>query len=292
MSVVDVKSKWSEVEGDETEERLSQVEVHSVLVSDAIHDDGFLARQAPGITPPGAPHPTDAELICRRLEDRRISPTLFEVRAFYEKLISGEANVLPWNRAWKRRWGSAARTERVESDAYGAPLVNKNGALYDNLTSTFVDRVLYIRRNQETFNPALAVDYDNVTNSDFFYSNPGQALMLPVEADEVTERFLDTDITYWQVLFQIQFRRGIDNQDDGTGGPEKAWYRRVLHLGWKVRHPEYDDPIPARDPLTKELETRPVRLDAGGYRLSADAEGVYLEFPKYVSKPFSTWGLT
>jgi len=224
MSVVNVQPKWSgEVSGASTEGRRFR-RILTVLMS-SVSDGATLARLATGVPRVGEHLAEDGWLVCSDVNCERISPFLYELTAEYERTYAGQEgdeNPLAAPAEW--HWGSVASTEQIDRDINGKAIQTPVGEQFDPpVILTINDPSLTITRNELFFNPAVIIDYQDAVNSDYFLGfAPGIARVASI--DGITQH--QGDWNYWQVSYQILFRR------DG-------WWKRVLCAGTRYWTGEY-----------------------------------------------------
>jgi hypothetical protein len=167
------------------------------------------------------------------------------------------------------------------------PIVNSAGDEYDPpLTVDASNPVLTVTRNEPSFNPAIAVAYQDAVNSDpFFGASPGQAKVAGISAVSQTEN----NYFFFQVTYEIEFRW------DG-------WQPILLDYGRNALFQDqngvvYKSPIFQRDRNGKEMPNIPISepapLDGFGNQLINPTPGTIKTFQVtcYRSLPFSQLAL-
>ena len=171
MPVVNIKQKWSPTSSEASKTSRRARLGWSVLLdgNDDPGTEAIVARQATGIPRVGDPFPTDFFLRARNVAASPVGSRLFDVLVDYEAppVVDGIDN--PLDQPALIEWGSLGTIEAVENDADGKPIINTAGQPFDPAaTNQINDLVLRITRNEPSFDVALAVQYYNVVNSDFF----------------------------------------------------------------------------------------------------------------------------
>jgi hypothetical protein len=242
---------------------------------------------APGLPYAGQTFPGTDYVFAQKAAPQKISPLLWVMVIGYKGQISGFDETgrpkSPLDAPPKIDWDDVATDEEIDEDYDGNPIVNACNEPITGVKAEIVDDVLTIQRNFLTVNPYIRAAYRRATNSDTFAGwPPGTARFRKLRATNVS----DSDIGYWQVYAQIQFRYPYRTT------PDKAWFARVRHEGFyqKVNLYGSDKIIRAVD-ANKEPTTKKVLLKATGERETNPALAHWLEFKRYGSLPFNALGL-
>lgn len=189
-------------------------------------------------------------------------------------------------------WDDVETDEEIDEDWDGNPIQTANGEPIEGVTAPIPDQTVTIRRNMLVFNSYVQARYRRAVNSDTFLDwPPGTARMVKLAASNVTTK----EQAYWEITAQIQFRFPYRTT------PEKAWYSRKRHEGYYERV-QISGPGNAGTKVVravdgnKEPVTKPVLLDANGFRIPGGEPGQavqahWLEFKRFDSLPFNALGL-
>lgn len=299
MGVVDVKLDWSrEAAGGSLEERTAS-RGYTVLfdAADPPTLRALLAQVAPGIPQPGESHPGDPARRAGRCQVRARSPVLYEVVVEYRAAAGGAADGEddPLNQPARRRWTWASSQEPIDYDFAGAPIRNSADQPFEPPpTAEVFDPELVIERNEADDDPRLRLLYRMAINADAFYgAEPGQAMLLPIEAEEVrlpAGRAGQREVVYWRKVYRIRFRRGPEERD----AARKAWLLRILDQG--MREKRWNSQT-AKNEYRQIVDDqglpidRPVPLNGAGLRLGADQQPKWLYFQMSPILPFAVFRL-
>lgn len=181
-------------------------------------------------------------------------------------------------------WRNVSRDEPLDEDFNGKAITNKNDEPIEGLTEIKSDQMATIERKFLTINMYAIRLYFRAVNSDAFLGwPPGTARIMDYQA---TANFAGGFVSFWDISASILFREQGRASTDA-----KAWYKRVLHQGFSERLAAGGAIEPARNPVTKELETKPVLLDVNGVREPDPESAHWLEFQTLGSLPYSLLGL-
>lgn len=332
MSVISVREMWSPAVSAIQGTRFQAARGWTVRVTPGTDPMAVLTAVDPAdktrrVARWGEEYPGHRWLVCRDVTPEHKGPNVYQVIAGYE--LQSEAGFEddptaqqgPLGKPSEMRWDFVVGSEPVEEDVHGQAIVNAAGEPFDPAPmENYADPRLTIVRYRRSFDVQLAIAYSGrrgCTNSDpFMGSRPGQAKLLPISGDQLREG----KATYWRESYVIEFREGLPKTADG-GGPERAWWLRVLNQGhsqilgtWgeKGFDPEVEahktalkegltgeqeqalavqlagTPVVRRvKDLSGEVTATPVRLDRDGKVLKRGKKPVYLEFQIRPSKPFS-----
>jgi len=230
MSVVNVKPEWSTAAAPiDISSGSSPTLSWTVLLDgrDGVERAAIVARQAPGIPRVGQRHPADPTAVCRSVDPKAISPTLWRVTASYYS-PSGGVNeqgepVNPLDMPPEVHWGFEQIMQQVDTDLDGNPIVNAAGDPFDPLHEiSYARPVLSVTRNEQTFPIALARAYAGgrgAVNSDGFRGWPPKtAKCRNISGDDQRAG----DIAYCRVTYEIAF--------DADG-----WQPKFLDVGFREK---------------------------------------------------------
>lgn len=133
-------------------------------------------------------------------------PTLWVVRATFdtERLV-GTAFANPLNQPAQISWTFNKIQRPLVRDGRGIPVVTSSMHRFDPPVEYPESRpVLVVRRNEATFNQGFAFGYQDAVNSDIFAGEPA----LTAKVLNITgELQVDIGLTYWNVRYEVEFRR-------------------------------------------------------------------------------------
>lgn len=140
--------------------------------------------------------------------------------------------------------------------------------------------IVTVTRNELSFSPSTAVEYQDAVNSDAFAGvDPGVAKMVGISARSATRGSVD----YWVVTYEIEFRWDGWNP---TG---------ILAQGFKYRPAVGEQSQNYIDPATKQAPSSPILLNLDGTKaddpLGDGAVPVFHEFTFYREKTFGLLNL-
>lgn len=231
---------------------------------------------------------------CDGVSLERISPIYWIATFDYSgelSAIDGENKENPLFAPPRIDWDDVESEEEIDEDWDGNPIQTVNGEPMEGIKTPIPDQTVTIRRNMLLFNSYVQARYRRAVNSDSFLGwPPGTARLIKFSASNVTTK----DQAYWEITAQIQFRYPYRTV------PERAWYARARHEGYYERidltGPGLGSRIVRAVDGNKEPVTKPVLLDANGYRIPASEPGqavtaYWLEFKRFDSLPFNALGL-
>ncbi len=181
------------------------------------------------------------------------------------------------------------KTQRiVYKDINGKPLLNSALDYFDPPLSIDDSRpTLTVVRNEPSFDPSIAVAYQDAVNSDsFFGASPGQAKVAGISAVSQTEN----NYFFWQVSYTIEFRW------DGWQPVLLDYGRNAIYVNTNTGA-EFKGPVFQKDKKGNEIPnvpvTEPVPLDGNGNELINPTPDTVkkLPFTVYRSLPFSQLSL-
>lgn len=244
---------------------------------------------ADGLPALRACHPS-VPIACNRIGPlQRLGPIFSIVMVeYYGELGPGGLLDSPINKVPEYTWSDVTYTELVDEDAGGEPIVTENDEPINGVTKEFCDQTLTITRNFGFINPFTIHAYRQSVNSDTFAGYPaGTARLVGYTATSVKAACY----VYWRVNAKVQFRLPYRTTN------ERAWCKRVLHQGYKVRIPIIQSTHVVGSEVVNAIDAyrapsnKPVLLDEDGYLLAADAAPVWLEWELYDPLPYSGLGL-
>lgn len=174
------------------------------------------------------------------------------------------------------RWAFKLYQIAIQQDLDGKHIMNAADEYFDPPVEVDDYRpVLTIVRNEPTYIPTLAIQYQNAINEDFFI---GAAPLTVKFNGSQAESVFENNFFYWKITYEFEYKR------DG-------WRRKLLNQGYRQKLPNgaggfYYLPIENNGlPITS-----PVPLLTNGQRLVIPP-GVpnYLEFKVYKELPFSVF---
>lgn len=222
----------------------------------------------------------------------QISPIFWHVDVGYKgEFGPGGSGDSPLNQPPTIRWGKVESDEPVDEDLAGKAIVTANNEPIEGVTKKINDLTVTITRNYAGIDMAATHEYLHSVNSDRFLNfSAGVAKLVDFSAEEkVSERVGG----YWEVTATIQFRYPYRTT------PQKAWYARVLHQGFKVKIPIVGPVQPGKpdyriinavDANMQDL-TRPVLLKSTGYEETNPNAAHWLELQIYKPLPYNDLGL-
>lgn len=238
---------------------------------------------ASGLPLVGDLYPGATLVYCDSLQPQRVSPIMAMVVATYKGEV-GPSGIgsSPLDLPHSIVWRGATTDEAIDEDWNGDPIVNANDEFIEGVTERLTDDVVTIQKAYLTVNRYALRAYRRAVNSDTFLGwPPGTARIID---DQAVAVFINGIIRYWDVTVSIQFREPFRTT------PDKAWYKRVLHQGFKVRDNPGDPPHIAWDG-NKTPTTTKVLLKSDGTEQTVSANAHWLEFQTLGSLPYNALGL-
>ena len=254
-------------------------------------DDSVSVRQAcqsQGLLPiEGQSHPNSSILFCESVDVKRDSPIYYLAVAKYksDKIdpSSDDEDGEPIDFTTKISWKVSKTNEPVDEDYNGAALLNSGtNEPIKGLTRKVADIVAVLEKNFVAFNPVAIRQYLFTTNSDTFLGfPPGEGFVEDIVADPV----IQNEFTYHRVRAEVHFRTPYRTTS------EKAWYKRVIHEGYKelIFGNFVDEVVPADNGHGGDTTT-PVLLAENGERLEDGADPHWQEWQLYGQTTFSDMG--
>jgi hypothetical protein len=216
------------------------------------------------------------------------NPKLWKVQVEYSTDVPDE-DENPLNRPAEITWGFNHYRRQATEDIYGKPLLNSVGEHFDPLPMMDDSRpTLTVVRNEASFNPSLAIAYQDAINSTPFLGfAPGQAKVIGISASSQVAQVNDQDFVYWRVQYDFEFCR-------------EGHLSRVLDQGRYRRHlPGIDLPLKANQIPRVAISdaqgnpvTDPVPLNGAGLPVDAPnpSKAKYLSYEVYKNLPFTVFG--
>lgn len=145
-------------------------------------------------------------------------------------------------------WGFVQAQKAMYKDLDNRPIANSAHEYFDPPPEVDDSRpVLTVSRNEPSFNPAIAIQYQDAINSDGFLGfQPGQAKVAGISATSQTEN----NFFFWHVTYEFHFRRDgwklalADlGRNELVNGKRVAIPRRD-EQGNKVPDTQVIDPVP------------------------------------------------
>lgn len=288
MTIISVDKMWSRTSSDANySDNFRRLDIGFEEAYQVLHDPNEPAvniYQAPGIPAAGSSYPGFPFVVAETATIETVSPIFSIVGVKYRGEVGpgGPAAPSPLLAPPKIDWDDVETEEEVEEDWDGFAIRTVNGEQYKGFRRPIADQTVTVRRNFALFNPYVQARYRQSVNSDTFLGwPPGTARIVKFSASNV----IDKTLGYWEVTCTIQFRYPYKTT------PDKAWYKRVIHEGlWERVGSGANARIRIAQVEGKDV-TKPILLDANGYRLPDGALAVFLEFKIFDTLPFNALGL-
>lgn len=192
--------------------------------------------------------------------------------------------ISPLDRAWEVYWGEPQKYkkskpydesgENEETGEPGAPYVNTVGdPLLDPPPTEETRPVLFLVRNESTYNDAYASQYKDAVNSDEFLGFPPNTVKC---RDIKGERFWDPDWGWW---FKVTYQFEFDYDDDGEGFTYLA-----LNAGYRQLVNGTGSPVNVVDANGNTVTDAVPLKQNGAYE--PGAEPYFIPFQEFPSVPF------
>lgn len=280
MSVISCKEIWNGRNGGTDQNFLARYVRVWLVVTDDPNDGTATVRTAPGI--PSlfdfyvTPNETDFTSRVSDIRPRQDSadPRVWTVEVQYDGALN------PFLQPPQIRWSSNRFSRIFELDIDNEPLLNSAGQFFDPPPEGDDSRPsVQITLNQVTFDPNLALLYQDAINSDALVI-AGLAVA-PFQAKLNIESTYNQDLNYawWATTYTVEFQRN-------------GWQKRILDQGrYQTGSGGKLKPCVGDDGSTPVAD--PVPLNGEGAQLSdpSPATAVYMTFDIYKELPFSALGL-
>lgn len=283
MPVTEVYEMWSRTSGSaQTEDKFRKLTVSFQKAWQVLHTADtpeFEIYAAPTIPRVAEPFPGTSFVLARNAQLQKVSPIMSIVSVDFEGEIGRDFTESPLLAPPKIDWDDVESEQEIDQDFDGKPIMTVNRERIRGVRALFADQTVTIRRNLSSFNSYVQAMYRRSVNSDTFLGwPPGTAKLMKLSGSNV----FDKDMGYWEVTAQIQFRYPYNTT------PDKAWYARVLHQGYRVKK---DGKI-QRAVDEKEFPTpTPVNLKLDGTEEKDPENAVWLEIKLYDTLPYNALGL-
>jgi len=198
------------------------------------------------------------------VDDRRVKmagPFHFLVTVYYRRgeNLSNQPVEDPFDEPWEEDWGFARRTDVVDRDIAGDPIVNSAGQSYNPpVPREYYDNTLTIVRNQPFYNAFQARAFMDAVNADNFYGFEKGA----VKCTDFSGRKmrLGADFHYYRVRYAFAIRKHwlLELKDEGLA--ERKNNANGTFNSWEIIKDFYS-----------ERMSEPVPLDGHGHPQSPDA---------------------
>lgn len=292
MAIVSVSEKTGARGGETEKGEFTYTRVFIVITDSGLVGSGFV-RAATGIPRRGDIYATatefDTSSFAKEISAEQDSenPRLWNVTVNYgtispeEKAQQEEPN--PILRPAVFSWSFQKAGRAVYKDINDKPIRNSAGEYFSPPPEIDDSRpVLVVNRNEPSFNPSIAIDYQDAINSDSFLGfSAGKVKVAGIAAQSASEG----QYSFWQVNYEFEFRR------DG-------WQLILEDLGrnrkWKTGDPPAESgqlqPILSGGVPVSDA----VPLDGSGQPLAnpSPSNRVPLPFDVYKSLPFASLSLS
>ncbi len=161
----------------------------------------------------------------------------------------------PLNQPPDIRWGSLKYEIPLVKDLRDIPIVNSSNEPFDPpFTIEQTRRVLTIVRNEATYDPAVSLAYEDAVNLYTFAGAPPYCAKINTFTGQ---KFVTNGITFWQVTYEIEFRR-------------ESFALYALDQGFRGWVPSASDPSGYvfglfRDPIDQTPLSNPTLLNGRGH---------------------------
>lgn len=290
MTLVDLKPMWSPEEASsqsngKTRSR-SSILAWTALCDDPANDTCESILDQSGLRE-GQSHPEDSNKRMRSRRCLRMSPIMFRIEASYS--AEGRQGENPLNQPPVIEFDYVGTEEAIDTDINGKPIITACGERFDPpVTAEIADMVVSVTRNVRSFDRLLAWQYYGAVSSDGFLGfPPGTPRLTGIKANSVAFE----DLIYFQMRAVVTIRRVR-----AGGSPSRAWWKRVLHQGFRERDKETNAIVKAetRDEngeRTGEEVVTPILLDLKGHYIEDPTIAYWLEYQVYPELPFSGLGI-
>ncbi len=214
MSVISVRALTEGRSGSQTNDKGIRTSVRKFGVrTNSLADDDTVVRYAVGVPRLYDVHPNDPGMNVESVQCSQdsFSGVYWEVVVNYSSKTPDEQQQAenPLERRSKVEWGKVDYQEAYQQDQDGQAMVNSAQEPFDPPRQRDAKRItLKITRNEPSFNPALALAYQDHVNADvFFGADPGLCKCQGITGSEDYQN----NITFWSVVYEFEFRKeGFD----------------------------------------------------------------------------------
>lgn len=195
---------------------------------------------------------TDLGALCKSVSAQPTdSPFLWEVTVEYDSVVreEGQQAENPLARPADIDWSFVPYVKAAQRDVFGLPILNSAGQPFDPPPEMDDRRIqLTIQRNEETFDPLQAFEFQDATNSDVFFG--GGIAAWKVMSIKANGPHSENGVSFWRVTYEFEFRR-------------EGWFLRTLDQGFAELIDGSLTPITVKGVVPSE----PVLLDGAGRKL-------------------------
>jgi hypothetical protein len=236
---------------------------------------------APGLPLLGSLYPGFAQIRVIEMTPRQVSPIFWIVDINYDGSYGpGGVADSPLNERPKVKFGKIESDEPVDQDANGSPIVTANKEPIEGVTKKLSDLTISIERNYAGVDLAATYQYLHSVNSDTFIGfAPGVVRLTDFSAEEM---WAEETGGYWRVHAGFQCRWPYNTT------PQKAWYARVRHEGFRVK--VGSNIVHGKDAEGQPV-SKPILLKSDGTEETNVSNANWLEFQIYQPLPYNALGL-
>lgn len=261
---------------------------YNVFTNDT-NDTELLLRLSASLPKEKSRHPSFPYLFCDAVAIQRVGPRHFTYQANYKSAPYKDQDnpQSPLNEPTQISYFTISNEGGCEEDIDGKPITTRCGELVYGITRAYSDLGIRLTKNFATFDPPSFYLFINAVNSDTFFGfPPGTLWIANISADE---NFFE-EVPYWKVTVEIHARKPYRTTN------EKAWYVRYRHQGFRSFQTIGGTTMVAKVLRQGEPVTSPVLLDAQGFEIPEDTDGlsdptaVWLESKIYETKNFGDMG--
>ncbi len=201
-------------------------------------------------------------------------PSFWNVTVDYSTRAPGDdsrSQQNPTERPAVATWSGQDFQKPIRKDAVGNPIVSSAGDPLENVEIDDSRMILTYTRNEPTYDPAQALLYNNVMNSDVFLGFfPQYTAKCGFIGGELQ---YESGFYYYKKTYVFHFR-------------VETWFRELLDEGFR----QLDSSMPSKPVPITDLGhpvASPVPLDGSGKRLVHGSDLVYKSWAVYHSLPFA-----
>lgn len=214
MAVVQVTEQEGSLGGEDNQKGEFTFSRTFFVKTDSVNDGPQVVLSSPLLPAQNEPYQVgydnDPTAIVNRRSARLVRGhnRYWEVNVFYssaaETQQGGETN--PFDRPPVLNWGFERYQKAIDKDLDDQAIINSAAEPYDPPVEVDDSRpTLTITRAEASFNYTKAIEYQDSVNLDSFYGfEPGQAKIAGITGRGPIK---EGDVTYWDVTYEIQFRR-------------------------------------------------------------------------------------